>query len=112
MAKLFKTIRSARKYHAESGGVLLDFGESGAGYSGSFYKIKKRAQGMPHTQWQQTYGVMEYEEALECRQENGGKNYLDSLIGFDETRKRRLRWMIEEELNQDEQRKMDAVSWK
>lgn len=92
MAELFRTKRAARKYLDQHGGVLLDFGTAGAAYSGSFYNVKDKINGgLPDIDWQQTYGVCDFDEAVEYREENGGEEYLHGLIGYDETRLRRAR---------------------
>jgi|6_EtaG_2_1085325.scaffolds.fasta_scaffold04758_4 hypothetical protein len=59
----FTSIRDARRELADSGGVLLDLGDS-------------------------TYAVVSFEEACEQRSHLGGVEYFDSLIEWDETRLR------------------------
>lgn len=92
MAELFRTQRAARKYLDQHGDVLLDFGEYGSGYGGSFYRVKESVfGGPPEIIWEQTYGVCDFDEAAEYRAEHGGAEYLHSLIGYDETRLRRAK---------------------
>ena len=92
MARLFKSKRAARKYLEHSGGVLLNFGTSGLGYGGSFYDVQEKANGgRPYINSAQTYAVCESDEAVEFRSHLGGEKYIDGLIDFDETRKRKRR---------------------
>jgi len=92
MAKLFKSKRAARKYLDYSGGVLLDFGTSGLGYGGSFYTVQEKGNGgPPFINSTQTYAVCETDEAAELRSHLGGEEYINGLIDFDETRKRKGR---------------------
>ena len=92
MSKLFQSKRAARKYLDAQGGVLLDFGTSGAGFSGSFYDVREKINGGPPTiEWKQTYVVCDFTEASEYREEVGGEEYLHSLIDYDETRVRRTK---------------------
>ena len=89
MAKLFKSKRAARKYLEYSGGVLLDFGTSGLGYSGSFYDVQEKPNGGPPSiKPTQTYAVCDGDEAAEFRSHLGGEKYIAGLIDFDETRQR------------------------
>lgn len=90
MAKLFKSKRAARKYLDDAGGVLLDFGTSGFGYGGSFYDVEEKTNGgRPFVKSIQTYAVCDGDEAAEYRSHLGGAEYIDGLIDYDETRKRR-----------------------
>ena len=92
MARLFKSKRTARKYLDEVGGVLLDFGTSGLGYGGSFYDVREKANGGPPSiDSTQTYAVCDGDEAVEFRSHLGGEEYINGLIDFDETRKRKGR---------------------
>jgi len=92
MTELFRTQRAARKYLDQYGDVLLDFGTAGGGYGGSFYRVKESPfGGPPEIIWEQTYCVCDFDEAAEYREEHGGAEYLDGLIGYDETRLRRAK---------------------
>jgi len=61
-------LRRARRYLADTGGVLLDFGYVNGNYA---------------------YSVSDYDTAIEEREHLGGARYLDSLLDYDETRLRR-----------------------